>query len=138
VRGHGRSSSILPVTDDRAGAGSKKTPRTALEEPIFPEEELVTAEYPAPPLAAFSHDEEPTIERVAPAAVVAATRGEDEFRTVNVTFSEILARVGPRHLGGPLPPIREELYTTAPVDEPAPVSTAELDGEWIDEAQPKE
>ena len=111
-----------------------------MEEPIFPEEELVTAEYPAPPLAlvAFSHDEEPTVERVVPAAVVAATRGEDEFRTVNVTFSEILARVGPRHLGGPLPPIREDLYTTAPTNDPAPVSTTELDGEWSDEAQAKD
>jgi hypothetical protein len=121
------------VTDDRAGSGRKKTPRTA---PTFPDEDRVTAEYPAPPT--FSHDEAPTVERVVPASLVAATRAEDEFRTVNVTFSEILARVGPSHLGGPLPPIREELYTTAPIDDPAPISTTELDGEWSDEAQPKE
>lgn len=130
------------------------------DEPVFPREDEVTAEYPvapfvvaasmtvaaAPRLAPPSppppppssappsiHDDEPTIERVVPAAVAAARR-EDEFRTVNISFSEILARIGPRHLGGPVPPIRDDLYTTeGGAAEAPPPSTTELDGEWNDD-----
>lgn len=123
------------------------------EEPVFPSEDEVTAEYPVAPFVAVSmnggtaprsptptpapppsiHDDEPTIERVVPAAVAAARR-EDEFRTVNISFSEILARIGPRHLGGPVPPIRDDLYTTeGGAPEAPPPSTTELDGEWNDD-----
>lgn len=117
------------------------------EEPVFPLEDEVTAEYPVAPFVAASmkaavapgpvapsiHDDEPTIERVVPAAVAAARR-EDEFRTVNISFSEILARIGPRHLGGPVPPIRDDLYTTeGGAAEAPPPSTTELDGEWNDD-----
>ena len=128
------------------------------EEPVFPLEDEVTAEYPVAPFVAASmsvagapratpepppapspppspsiHADEPTIERVVPAAVAAARR-EDEFRTVNISFSEILARIGPRHLGGPVPPIRDDLYTTeGGAAEAPPPSTTELDGEWNDD-----
>ncbi len=79
--------------------------------------------------------DDPTIERPVPDAVAAAARDE-EFRTGRVTFEEILARVGPQHLGGPLPPIRDELYTTTPDPADAdrePLSTDDLDGAWSDE-----
>jgi hypothetical protein len=139
--------------------GSRKPPvptepLAEAEEPVFPTEDEVTAEYPvapfvvasmnvaspappaSPPPASHSpsiHDDEPTIERVVPAAVAAARR-EDEFRTVNISFSEILARIGPRHLGGPVPPIRDDLYTTeGGAAEVPPPSTTELDGEWNDD-----
>ena len=75
-----------------------------------------------------------TIERIVPAAIL-ATRREEEFRTVHVTFSEILQRVGPQHLGGPLPPIRDDLYTTEGNVEEEPASTADLDSEWNEETQ---
>lgn len=122
--------------------GAKTTPPGAgdpSEGSILPPDDEITAEYPEPPLAAFSPDEEPTIERVVPAAVL-ATRREDEFRTVHVTFSEILQRVGPQHLGGPLPPIRDDLYTTSsPATQPTaggePESTTDLDSEWNEETQ---
>ena len=95
--------------------------------PLLPDDDEITGE-----VLPFT-DEEPTapIPAATVAAAVAATR-EDEFRTVHVTFEEILARVGPQHLGGPLPPIRDELYTTAPETEAAPMSTTSLDDEWSD------
>ncbi len=130
-------------------------PPGEVDEPVFPTEDEVTAEYPVAPFVAASmngsaasaasapappsspgpsiHDDEPTIERVVPAAVAAARR-EDEFRTVNISFSEILARIGPRHIGGPVPPIRDDLYTTEGGSaEAPPPSTTELDGEWSDD-----
>lgn len=118
-------------TDD---ASTPPGDEATAEEPLFAPEEEITAEYPEPPLAEFSHDEEPTVERVVPAAVLASRR-EEEFRTVNVTFSEILQRVGPRHLGGPLPPIRDDLYTTESRNEAPPASTSDLDDEWNEETQ---
>jgi hypothetical protein len=74
------------------------------------------------------HDD-PTVERPIPDAVAAAARDE-EFRTGRVTFEEILARLGPRHLGGPLPPIRDDLYTTGAKVEEEPLSTDDLDAAW--------
>ena len=104
--------------------------------PVLPptEDDDITGEV-APFADGRFADEEPTAP--IPAAAVAAavaTMNEDEFRTVHVTFEEILARVGPQHLGGPLPPIRDDLYTTAPDTEQAPVTAAieALDEEWSD------
>lgn len=104
-----------------------------------------TARVPVAPLSSSSafSDEEPTVERKVPASVLAEVQGkgpeerDEEFRTVHVTFSEILSRVGPRHLGGPLPPIRDDLYTTTPAVEDGPPSTGELDEEWSDENKAK-
>ena len=111
----------------------------ASSDPILPPDEEVTAEYPEPPLEGFSLDEDPTIEREVPASIVAiaATRGDDDFKTELVTFAEILARVGPRHLGGPLPPIRDDLFTTADTPVESPVSTSEVDAQWPDESKTK-
>lgn|GEM_PF-4604937 len=80
----------------------------------------------------YPHEEghdDPTVERPVPDAVAAAARDEG-FRTGRVTFEEILARLGPRHLGGPLPPIRDELYTTGAKADEEPLSTDDLDAEW--------
>ncbi len=80
-------------------------------------------------------DEEPTapIPAAAVAAAVAAMN-DDEFRTVHVTYDEILARVGPQHLGGSLPPVRDDLHTTVHDTDlpPAAASTEALDDEWND------
>jgi len=121
-------------TDGAPKTTPSPAPEPASSEPILAPEDEITAEYPEPPLSAFSLDEEPTIERVVPAAVLASRR-DDEFRTVNVTFSEILQRVGPRHLGGPLPPIRDDLYTTTSSGENGPASTTDLDSEWNEDTQ---
>ncbi len=89
---------------------------------------------PRPTASPHPHGEvhdDPTVERPVPDAVAAAARDE-EFRTGRVTFEEILARLGPRHLGGPLPPIRDELYTTGAAVEEEPLSTDDLDAEWGD------
>ena len=106
------------------------------EEPALPADDEVTTEVSEPPIGGFSMDEDPTIERVVPASI-AASRCDDDFNTELVTFSEILARIGPRHLGGPLPPIRDDLFTTAETAVETPVSTTELDGEWPDESKTK-
>lgn len=80
-------------------------------------------------------DDDPTVERPVPDALVAAAR-DDDFRTGRVTFAEVMAKLGPCDLGGPPSPARDEVAATGggPTEEARALD--ELDDAWGEQELP--